>query len=262
MRNRQPPPPQQQQQQQQQGYSRAAEVGNAAAVAPPPRRAPFGPPIGGDRPSGPVNNIVEDGSAGDDGTGTSRGPASWQEGFGSGNANDGGQQQQSAAAAAPSSSSLSSSSFARNDFDADRFYGEEGEDEQGAGAGVGALSALLLGGAASRNTARSGRGAEQNQPSRQQPSSTRSESQSAPADKGSTQLSRSDLMRLICGNIGTGTKKESSASSASSSSKRRKVEHGPDSNANPSGTSTSVSGSNGGLFSVSLPSDSSDSDSD
>jgi len=215
------------------------------------------------------------------------GPASWQEGFGNTCTNDGGEQQEDTAYGQqqgrqqpprhnqPQSAAAPSLSFARNDFEANQSYGEEGGEEP---MGVGALSALLGGTGTDRNT-RSGREVVQSQQGQQAPSQARptpasSASQSAPVDKGSTSLSRSDLMRMICGGIGDGGKEDSAAGNANGSSKRRKVEPARKPSANGSsgnaqGTSTSASSNNGGgskqsngLFSVSLPSDDSDSDSD
>ena len=194
------------------------------------------------------------------------GPASWQEGFGTA------QQNPTAAAAPPSSS------FAGNDFEANQFYGEEVDEEQ---MGVGALSALL-GGATGRG-ARSEQGIGQNlqsQQSQQPPSQTgpasRAPPPTAPVDNGSDSLSRSDLMRMICGDSFGGEEDIAAgiANNGNDGNKRRKVEAPPDPSAktpsaplpgNGHGHGTSNGGDKGaeksnGLFSVSLPSDESDSD--
>ena len=192
------------------------------------------------------------------------GPASWQEGFGTA--------QQNPTAAAPSSS------FAGNDFEANKFYGEEGDEEP---MGVGGLSALL-GVARSRPEQEVGQNPPSRQSQHQPPSQARPGSSGAPPpaapvdNNGSDSLSRSDLMRMICGDSFGGEEDSAATDTANNGSdgnKRRKVEAPPDPPAKmPSalppanGRGTSNNGSDkgaeksNGLFSVSLPSDDSDSD--
>ena len=193
------------------------------------------------------------------------GPASWQEGLGNAHQNP------TAAAAQPSSS------FAGNDFEANQFYGEEGDEEP---MGVGALSAML-GGATDDGGARPEQGVGQNlqsQQGRQPPSQTGPANSAppptAPVDNGSDSLSRSDLMRMICGDSFGGEEDSAAgiADNGNDGNKRRKVEAPPDPSAKTAsapllgnGNGTSNGGDKGaeksnGLFSVSLPSDESDSD--
>ena len=137
--------------------------------------------------------------------------------------------------------------------------------------GVGALSALL--GGAADGGARTGREAGQNQLGQQQPPSQASRPtvapQPAPAVTGSDSLSRSDLMRMICGD--SFDAEDSAPKKGNDSNKRRKVDapasEPPAKTSSASGHAASNDGGNGpaaeksnGLFSVSLPSDDSDSD--
>ena len=146
--------------------------------------------------------------------------------------------------------------------------------------GVGALSALL-GGATDDGGARPEQGVGQNLQNRQsrQPPSQAGPASSAPppaapVDNGSDSLSRSDLMRMICGDSFGGEEDSAAgiADNGNDGNKRRKVEAPPDPSAKTAsapllgnGNGTSNGGDKGaeksnGLFSVSLPSDESDSD--